>query len=103
MEETKFSDIMRAYRNQPQAVNSVYREVLISVNDGERKYKDIIHFYNYTYVPEMTKFCINYLDESADVSSQIKLCCPICLKSLFSQIECKSTDVATSHRTHNDA
>ncbi|XP_030569710.1 retinoblastoma family protein [Drosophila novamexicana] len=66
MEETKFSDIMRAYRNQPQAVNSVYREVLISVNDGERKYKDIIHFYNYTYVPEMTKFCINYLDESAD-------------------------------------
>lgn len=69
MEEPKFSDIMRAYRNQPQAVNSVYREVLISVNEhGEYVLKDIIHFYNYTYVPEMKKFCINYLDKSEDVS-----------------------------------
>ncbi|XP_062139862.1 retinoblastoma family protein [Drosophila sulfurigaster albostrigata] len=67
MLEPKFSDIMRAYRNQPQAVNSVYREVLIRTSEGgEPEWKDIIHFYNYTYVPEMTKFCIKYLDEKAD-------------------------------------
>ncbi|KAL7742682.1 hypothetical protein ACLKA6_005140 [Drosophila palustris] len=67
MEEPKFIDIMRAYRNQPQAVNSVYREVFINTKkDGERVYRDIIHFYNYTYVPKMTEFCINYLKETAD-------------------------------------
>lgn len=69
MAEPNFTDIMKAYRNQPQAVNSVYREVLISTNeDGQRECNDIIHFYNYTYVPEMKKFCINYLSENADVS-----------------------------------
>lgn len=73
MPEPKFSDIMRAYRNQPQAVNSVYREVLV-IEDGERQFKDIIYFYNYTYVPEMQSLvCINYLNEDADVSVKWKL------------------------------
>ncbi|XP_001991027.2 retinoblastoma family protein isoform X2 [Drosophila grimshawi] len=67
MLEPKFSKIMHAYRNQPQAVNSVYREVLISVKEnGELEYRDIIHFYNYTYVPEMTKFCTNRLNANTD-------------------------------------
>ncbi|ALC48746.1 Rbf [Drosophila busckii] len=61
--ETKFSDIMRAYRNQPQAVNSVYREVLCVNEQGEPKYKDIIHFYNNIYVRVMTDFCITNLNE----------------------------------------
>ncbi|XP_017869842.1 PREDICTED: retinoblastoma family protein [Drosophila arizonae] len=67
MEGPKFSDIMKAYRNQPQAVNSVYREVLIKVNEnGEYEHKDIIHFYNFTYVPEMKNFCTNYLAKNGD-------------------------------------
>lgn len=73
MLEPKFSDIMRAYRNQPQAVNSVYREVLV-IQDGERQFKDIIYFYNYTYVPEMQNLvCINYLNRDADVSVKCRL------------------------------
>lgn len=73
MLEPKFSDIMRAYRNQPQAVNSVYREVLV-IEDGELQFKDIIHFYNYTYVPEMQNLvCINYLNKDADVSVKWRL------------------------------
>ncbi|KAH8325365.1 hypothetical protein KR067_003087 [Drosophila pandora] len=69
MEDPKFSDIMRAYRNQPQAVNSVYREVLIGVNeDGEPKVKDIIYFYNHIYVPAIKKFAIGHLSMTPDVS-----------------------------------
>nr|AAK77281.1 GH05946p [Drosophila melanogaster] len=71
MEDPKFSDIMRAYRNQPQAVNSVYREVFIDINeDGEPKVKDIIHFYNHTYVPLMRQFVIDYLNVTPDVSGR---------------------------------
>ncbi|KAH8419829.1 hypothetical protein KR009_003086 [Drosophila setifemur] len=69
MEDPKFSDIMRAYRNQPQAVNSVYREVLIGINDdGEPKVKDIIYFYNNKYVPMIRKFAIDHLNVTPDVS-----------------------------------
>ncbi|XP_034666389.1 retinoblastoma family protein [Drosophila subobscura] len=69
LEEPKFSDIMRAYRNQPQAVNSVYREVLIGLNDdGEPKVKDIIYFYNNKYVPLMKQFAIDYLNMTPDVT-----------------------------------
>ncbi|KAI8034500.1 hypothetical protein M5D96_012687 [Drosophila gunungcola] len=65
MEDPKFSDIMRAYRNQPQAVNSVYREVFIGINDdGQPKVKDIIHFYNNKY------FAIDYLNVTPDVSGR---------------------------------
>ncbi|XP_002099715.3 retinoblastoma family protein [Drosophila yakuba] len=72
MEDPKFSDIMRAYRNQPQAVNSVYREVFIGDNeDGEPKVKDIIHFYNNTYVPVIRQFAIDYLNVTPDVSGRI--------------------------------
>ncbi|XP_026838870.1 retinoblastoma family protein isoform X2 [Drosophila erecta] len=72
MEDPKFSDIMRAYRNQPQAVNSVYREVFIGINaDGEPEVKDIIHFYNSTYVPVIRQFAIDYLNVTPDVSGRI--------------------------------
>ncbi|KAH8289618.1 hypothetical protein KR054_008058 [Drosophila jambulina] len=71
MEEPKFSDIMRAYRNQPQAVNSVYREVFIGTHDnGEPKVSDIIHFYNNVYVPIMRQFAIEYLNVAPDVSGR---------------------------------
>ncbi|EDW75106.1 uncharacterized protein Dwil_GK19998 [Drosophila willistoni] len=65
MAEPKFIDIMRAYRNQPQAVNNVYREVLI-LEGGETKYKDIIYFYNKHYVDRMKQFSISYLDRTVD-------------------------------------
>lgn len=71
MEEPKFSDIMRAYRNQPQAVNSVYREVFIGTHEnGEPKVRDIIHFYNNVYVPMMRQFAIDYLNVTPDVSGR---------------------------------
>ncbi|XP_030378505.1 retinoblastoma family protein [Scaptodrosophila lebanonensis] len=68
MQDPKFSDIMRSYRNQRQAVNSVYREVLIKDNDGKPEYKDIIYFYNYNYVPEMTTWSIENLNKNLDRS-----------------------------------
>ncbi|XP_033168394.1 retinoblastoma family protein [Drosophila mauritiana] len=71
MEDPKFSDIMRAYRNQPQAVNSVYREVFMDINeDGEPKVNDIIHFYNHAYVPLMRQFVIDYLNVTPDASGR---------------------------------
>ncbi|KAH8273450.1 hypothetical protein KR018_001581, partial [Drosophila ironensis] len=69
MEEPKFIDIMRMYRNQPQAMNGVYREVLIGYyENGEKKIRDIIHYYNNTYVPEIRQFAINALNVTPDVN-----------------------------------
>lgn len=66
--ELQFTDVMKCYRNQPQASSDVYREVLISpdltledlkdpknleVSERKEKRKDIIKFYNQVYISKV--------------------------------------------------
>ncbi|KAJ8960129.1 hypothetical protein NQ318_003848, partial [Aromia moschata] len=56
----KFQDIMKFYREQPQSVSGVYRDVLLTrERDGTviaATRSDLIHFYNSVYVDVMQKF-----------------------------------------------
>ncbi|XP_055384271.1 retinoblastoma family protein-like [Condylostylus longicornis] len=62
-----FTDIMKYYRNQPQAASNIYREVLIKPAiekpNGEKEpafYNDIISFYNAVYVPMMQSYVLGF-------------------------------------------
>nr|4YOO_A Chain A, Retinoblastoma-like protein 1,Retinoblastoma-like protein 1 [Homo sapiens]4YOS_A Chain A, Retinoblastoma-like protein 1,Retinoblastoma-like protein 1 [Homo sapiens] len=57
-EERTFQEIMKSYRNQPQANSHVYRSVLLKSIKEERG--DLIKFYNTIYVGRVKSFALKY-------------------------------------------
>ncbi|GBP62567.1 Retinoblastoma-like protein 1 [Eumeta japonica] len=70
--ERTFAEIMRYYRQQPQADNYVYRSVLIGPSsgpDGSAERGDLIQFYNKVYVQCMQLFALRFTGKHKDECS----------------------------------
>lgn len=72
---TQFTDILRMYRNQPQAESSVYRNVLLKKKDGVESEKrgNLIQFYNSVYMATIQQHARDYVAVSDRLENRKEL------------------------------
>lgn len=83
LENIKFTDIIRHYRDQPQATSDIYRKVLISRTESvnpngslvveEENTHDLINFYNNVYVQDMQSFALRFSSGANETTDNLLL------------------------------
>lgn len=77
-----FQEIMKCYRNQPQAVSSIYRDVLLrmpsqdnpdNINSPNGERGDLIKFYNLVYVKVIQNFALKFSSKSNNKGELLNL------------------------------
>ncbi|GJQ66563.1 hypothetical protein Trydic_g4544 [Trypoxylus dichotomus] len=62
----QFTDIMKQYRDQPQANSDIYRNVLIK-EDATPSRSDLIQFYNKVYVTKIREFALKFSNQGTNL------------------------------------
>ncbi|KAI4468667.1 retinoblastoma-associated protein rb -related [Holotrichia oblita] len=62
----QFTDIMKQYREQPQANSDIYRSVLIK-EDATPNRSDLIQFYNKVYVTKIQEFALKFSNQTTNL------------------------------------